>query len=103
MTYSQRLYNQNYLGICRTASIHDFHSCLFSGTYGTGAFILINTGVYPVPSSTGLLTTPCYQLGPNAPVFYALEGSIAIAGAGISWLKDNLGAIKDPEDTEVNH
>lgn len=69
-------------------------------TYGTGAFILINTGTSPVPSSTGLLTTPCYQLGPDAEVFYALEGSIAIAGGAITWLKDNLSAIESPKETE---
>lgn len=70
-------------------------------TYGTGAFILINTGSTPVSSSTGLLTTPCFQLGPKAPVVYALEGSIAIAGAAITWLKENLGAIERPSDTEA--
>ncbi|HHB89859.1 MAG TPA: glycerol kinase [Anaerolineae bacterium] len=58
-------------------------------TYGTGCFMLMNTGEEIVPSQSGLLTTVCYQLG-DAPAVYALEGSIAIAGALVQWLRDNL-------------
>jgi glycerol kinase len=67
-------------------------------TYGTGCFMLYNTGTEPVQSKHGLLTTVGYKLGKDAPVSYALEGSVAIAGAGIEWLKNNLGIIKDPKE-----
>ncbi len=59
-------------------------------TYGTGCFMLLNTGEMAVPSKHGLLTTVAYRMGRAAPV-YALEGSIAIAGALVQWLRDNLG------------
>jgi glycerol kinase len=59
-------------------------------TYGTGCFMLLNTGETLVPSQCGLLTTVAYKLG-KQPVVYALEGSIAIAGALVQWLRDNLG------------
>ncbi len=59
-------------------------------TYGTGCFMLMNTDTLAVPSKHGLLTTVAYKLG-NAPAVYALEGSIAIAGALVQWLRDNLG------------
>lgn len=66
-------------------------------TYGTGSFLLLNTGEEVVPSQYGLLTTLAYQIGGKAPV-YALEGSIAITGALVQWLRDNLGLIsKSPE------
>jgi glycerol kinase len=58
-------------------------------TYGTGCFMLMNTGQKPVPSVSGLLTTVAYQFGSER-AFYALEGSIAIAGALVQWLRDNL-------------
>jgi glycerol kinase len=58
-------------------------------TYGTGCFMLLNTGTMAVPSKHGLLTTLGYQFG-NAPAVYALEGSIAITGALVQWLRDNL-------------
>ena len=61
-------------------------------TYGTGNFLLINTGEDLVRSENGLLTTVCYQLGDAAPV-YALEGSIAVTGSLVQWLRDNLGLI----------
>uniref|UniRef100_A0A0G4HCM2 glycerol kinase n=1 Tax=Chromera velia CCMP2878 TaxID=1169474 RepID=A0A0G4HCM2_9ALVE len=70
-------------------------------TYGTGAFILMNTGEKATPSTHGLLTTPCYKLGKEAPVIYALEGSIAIAGAAVSWLKHNLGLLSHAAETEA--
>eukprot|EP00871_Galdieria_phlegrea_P005626 jgi/Galph1/6064/GphlegSOOS_G4725.1 len=72
-------------------------------TYGTGCFLIVNTGegAGPVPSHHGLLTTPGYQLGPDKPVAYALEGSIPIAGAAVQWLRDNLQIIKDAPEVEV--
>ncbi|CAI0474421.1 unnamed protein product [Linum tenue] len=69
-------------------------------TYGTGAFILLNTGEEIVKSKHGLLTTLAYKLGPNAPTNYALEGSIAIAGAAVQWLRDSLGIIKSAKEIE---
>jgi len=64
-------------------------------TYGTGAFMLFNTGNEIVPSTHGLLTTPAYQGGPNAKPVYALEGSIAVAGSSVKWLRDQLSLIDD--------
>lgn len=68
-------------------------------TYGTGCFMLLNTGEHIVHSQHGLLTTPCYKLG-DAPAVYALEGSIAITGALVQWLRDNLGLIESASDIE---
>ena len=62
-------------------------------TYGTGCFMLMNMGEIPVPSNSGLLTTLGYKIG-NQKAVYALEGSIAMAGALIQWLRDNLGLIQ---------
>ncbi|XP_075214795.1 glycerol kinase 3-like [Lycorma delicatula] len=59
-------------------------------TYGTGCFLLYNTGTLLIQSTHGLLTTVAYKLGKKAPVVYALEGSIAVAGVGLRWLRDNL-------------
>jgi glycerol kinase len=70
-------------------------------TYGTGCFLIVNTGKEPKFSSHGLLTTPAYKLGPNAPCVYALEGSIAIGGAAVGWLKDNLNFIKESSEIEA--
>jgi len=69
-------------------------------TYGTGCFMLFNTGTQAVASTHGLLTTVGFQLGKDQPVIYALEGSIAIAGAGVKWLRDNLGIISTPSDMD---
>uniref|UniRef100_A0A8C0A914 glycerol kinase n=1 Tax=Bos mutus grunniens TaxID=30521 RepID=A0A8C0A914_BOSMU len=69
-------------------------------TYGTGCFLLCNTGRKCVFSEHGLLTTVAYKLGRDKPVYYALEGSVAIAGAVIRWLRDNLGIIKSSEEIE---
>ena len=69
-------------------------------TYGTGCFMLMNTGQAIVPSSAGLLTTVAYQLGRTPPV-YALEGSIAMAGALVHWFRDNLGLIEKSADIEA--
>jgi glycerol kinase len=68
-------------------------------TYGTGCFMLMNTGDKPVFSNYGLLTTVAYKFG-AAPARYALEGSIAITGALVQWLRDNLGLIENSSDIE---
>ncbi|RFS15987.1 glycerol kinase GlpK [Emticicia sp. C21] len=68
-------------------------------TYGTGCFMLMNTGTELVPSKHGLLTTVAYQFE-GQPVHYALEGSVAIAGALVQWLRDNLGIIQKSTDIE---
>ncbi|MGB7538920.1 MAG: glycerol kinase GlpK [Anaerolineales bacterium] len=69
-------------------------------TYGTGCFMLMNMGERPVPSASGLLTTLGYKIGGQKAV-YALEGSIAIAGALVQWLRDNLGLIPDSAAVEA--
>jgi glycerol kinase len=69
-------------------------------TYGTGAFILLNTGEEVTQSFHGLLSTIAYKLGPSAPTNYALEGSIAIAGAAVQWLRDSLGIIGTAPEIE---
>ena len=69
-------------------------------TYGTGCFMLLNTGTKIVPSTAGLVTTVAYQLG-DEPACYALEGSIAIAGALVQWLRDNLKFIAKSSDVEA--
>jgi glycerol kinase len=77
--------------------------CFSSGeaknTYGTGCFMLLNTGTSPVQSQNGLLTTVGYKLG-DAPAVYCLEGSIAITGALVQWLRDNLQIIDKSSDIE---
>lgn len=78
--------------------------CLLSGqakcTYGTGCFLLYCTGTNKVDSDHGLLTTVAYQLGTSLPV-YALEGSVAVAGSSLGWLKDNMEIIKDFDEIDV--
>jgi glycerol kinase len=69
-------------------------------TYGTGSFLLMNTGERPVTSKHGLLTTVAYKFGVEA-ARYALEGSIAITGALVQWLRDNLGIIQQSADIEA--
>jgi len=69
-------------------------------TYGTGCFMLLNTGEKPVLSRNGLLTTLGYKIG-GQPAVYALEGSIAITGALVQWLRDNLGLIEKSADVET--
>ncbi|HKD75183.1 MAG TPA: glycerol kinase GlpK, partial [Ktedonobacterales bacterium] len=69
-------------------------------TYGTGCFLLMNTGKTPVPSTSGLLTTVAWQLDEQKPC-YALEGSIAVTGALVQWLRDNLGLIKTSTEIET--
>lgn len=68
-------------------------------TYGTGCFMLLNTGTQPVPSAHGLLTTVAYQVSGEKPV-YCLEGSVAVAGALVQWLRDNLGLIGSAAEVE---
>jgi len=69
-------------------------------TYGTGCFLLMNTGTVPVQSSAGLVTTVAYRFG-SAPAHYALEGSIAITGALVQWLRDNLKIISKSAEIEA--
>lgn len=76
-----------------------FEKGMAKNTYGTGCFVLMNTGEEPVFSENGLLTTVAYKIGDNKPV-YALEGSIAVAGSLVQWLRDNLGMIKSSEEIE---
>lgn len=70
-----------------------FHIGDAKNTYGTGCFMLFNTGESPVFSKNGLLSTVAYQFDGQPPV-YALEGSVAVAGSSIQWLRDNMGIIK---------
>ncbi|MFC5063713.1 glycerol kinase GlpK [Actinomycetospora atypica] len=78
-------------------------ACLSVGeaknTYGTGNFVLLNTGTEKVESKNGLLTTVCYKIGNNDAV-YALEGSIAVTGSLVQWLRDNLGMISSAPEVE---
>ncbi len=97
-------------GVPIAGILGDQHAALFGqtcfdpgeakNTYGTGCFLLLNTGATPVPSKHGLLTTMGYQIGDQPPV-YALEGSIAIAGALVQWLRDNLGLIEAAPEVET--
>ena len=92
-----------------SGDLGDQHAALFGqtcfnageakNTYGTGCFMLMNTGETPVPSKAGLLTTLGYKIGIQKAV-YALEGSIAITGALIQWLRDNLGVIQSSSEVE---
>lgn len=70
-------------------------------TYGTGCFLLYNVGTEPVISKTGLLATVAYDFGEGRKPVYALEGSIAVAGAGIKFLQNNLGIIKDSSEVDT--
>ncbi|MBY6706180.1 glycerol kinase GlpK [Rhodococcus sp. BP-241] len=80
-------------------------ACLSPGeaknTYGTGNFVLLNTGTDKVMSKNGLLTTVCYKIG-DQPTVYALEGSIAVTGSLVQWLRDNLGMISTAADIETD-
>jgi glycerol kinase len=69
-------------------------------TYGTGCFLIMNTGTDIVHSTNGLITTVAYKLG-DEPANYALEGSIAVAGSLVQWLRDNLGLISDASEIEA--
>jgi glycerol kinase len=70
-------------------------------TYGTGAFLLLNTGIRPVTSEHGLLSTVLWQLGAGKPASYALEGSVFVAGAAVQWLRDGLRAIGSAPEVEA--
>ena len=93
-----------------SGDLGDQHAALFGqtcfspgeakNTYGTGCFMLLNTGEKPVQSKSGLLTTLGYKIG-NQKAVYALEGSIAITGALIQWLRDNLGLIQSSAEVEA--
>ncbi|MEI7850055.1 MAG: glycerol kinase GlpK [Chloroflexota bacterium] len=97
-------------GIPVAGDLGDQHAALFGqtcfqpgeakNTYGTGCFMLMNTGEKPVQSRNGLLTTLAYKIG-QQPAVYALEGSIAITGALVQWLRDNLGLIEKSSDVET--
>ncbi|MEZ0446634.1 glycerol kinase GlpK [Cellulomonas sp. ICMP 17802] len=76
-----------------------FEVGMAKNTYGTGNFMLINTGTEPIPSKNGLLTTVCYKIG-DQPTVYALEGSIAVSGSLVQWLRDNLGIISSAPEIE---
>src|SRR4029079_10318467 len=69
-------------------------------TYVTGNFMLLNTGTNLVRSRAGLLTTVCYQFG-GAPPTYSLEGSVAVTGSAVQWLRDQLGIIKQAAEIEA--
>jgi glycerol kinase len=98
------------VGVPLTAVLGDQHAamigqvCLRPGevknTYGTGNFLLINTGTEIVRSDHGLLSTVCYQLAGQPPV-YALEGSVAVTGAAVQWLRDQLGIINEAGEVEA--
>lgn len=75
-----------------------FKKGMVKNTYGTGCFLLMNTGDKPIASKHGLLTTVGYKVGDQ--VTYALEGSVFMGGATIQWLRDELGLIRDAQDTE---
>lgn len=97
-------------GVPVAGDLGDQHAALFGqtclapgeakNTYGTGCFMLMNTGETPVPSTSGLLTTLGYKIGRHEAV-YALEGSIAVAGALVQWLRDNLGIIQKSDEVEA--
>ncbi|MDN4481476.1 glycerol kinase GlpK [Demequina muriae] len=76
-----------------------FEVGMAKNTYGTGNFMLMNTGEELVPSKNGLLTTVCYKIG-DKPAIYALEGSIAVTGSLVQWLRDNVGLIKTAPEIE---
>jgi glycerol kinase len=76
-----------------------FEPGMAKNTYGTGCFLVMNTGSEIKTSENGLLTTVAYQFGGN-PVQYALEGSVAVTGALVQWVRDNLGLIKNSSDIE---
>jgi glycerol kinase len=106
---SSEVYGRTRDGIAVAGDLGDQQAALFGqscvvpgeakNTYGTGCFMLMNTGEAAVQSKNGLLTTLGYKIGARRQV-YALEGSIAIAGALVQWLRDNLGLIRTSNDVE---
>ncbi len=107
---SSEVYGETRDGVKVAGDMGDQHAALFGqtcfnagdakNTYGTGCFMLMNTGETPIQSQNGLLTTMGYQIGDAKPV-YALEGSIAIAGALVQWLRDNMGFIRHSNEIET--
>jgi glycerol kinase len=92
------------LGVAGDQHAAAFGQCCFEAgetksTYGTGCFVLMNTGTEVLQSSNRMLTTMAYRL--NGKAHYALEGSIFMAGAAVQWLRDSMGLIKDARDTEA--
>jgi glycerol kinase len=97
-------------GLPVAAAFGDQHAALFGQacfapgdakcTYGTGSFLLMNTGEQPVRSANGLLTTVGYKIG-DQPATYALEGSIAVTGALVQWFRDKLGLIGSASEIET--
>jgi glycerol kinase len=97
-------------GVPVAGALGDQHAALFGqtafdtgdikSTYGTGSFLLLNTGQKPVQSQHGLITTVAYQLG-DQPAVYALEGSIAVTGALVQWFRDRLGLISKASEIET--
>jgi glycerol kinase len=75
-----------------------FEEGMAKSTFGTGAFLLLNTGAEAITSAAGLLTTPAYRI--DGQIRYALEGSIFVAGASIKWLRDGIGVITESAETE---
>ncbi|MDQ3157807.1 MAG: glycerol kinase GlpK [Actinomycetota bacterium] len=108
--YGQVVAPAGFAGIPLTAILGDQQAAMFGqvcfapgeakNTYGTGNFMLLNTGTEPVRSKNGLLTTVCYQFGNDKPV-YALEGSIAVTGSAVQWLRDQLGIISGAAEIEA--
>ena len=101
---------EGFAGIALTGILGDQQAAMFGqvcfapgeakNTYGTGNFMLLNTGTELVRSKNGLLSTVCYQLGTDKPV-YALEGSIAVTGSAVQWLRDQLGIISGAGEIEA--
>jgi glycerol kinase len=99
-----------FTGVPVAAALGDQQAALFGQTcfevgegkctYGTGAFLLLNTGQTPIASQSGLVTTVGYKLG-DSPCVYALEGSVAVAGSLVQWLRDNLGLINTAAEIET--
>ncbi|MGN6326821.1 glycerol kinase GlpK [Pseudolysinimonas sp.] len=97
-------------GVPVAGALGDQHAALFGqtgfrtgdikSTYGTGSFLLLNTGEKPVQSKHGLITTVAYRLG-DQPAVYALEGSIAVTGALVQWLRDRMGIISKASEIET--
>jgi len=98
------------VGVPIAGDLGDQHAALFGQscfdagqmkcTYGTGAFLLMHTGERPIPSRNGLITTVAARIG-ESPTTYALEGSVAVTGSLIGWLRDNLGMIADAVEIET--
>jgi glycerol kinase len=108
--YGETSGNLSFGGVRLTGALGDQQAAMFGqvcfapgeakNTYGTGNFMLLNTGTELVRSENGLLSTVCYKLGDDDPV-YALEGSIAVTGSAVQWLRDQLGIISGASEIEA--